>query len=602
MPAPNNSSESFYERYRRAKGLVYPAPGSWKKPFVRAQEELLVPKDALRVGEDPETGAPVYFLASDLDTHLHVFGASGRGKSFFLRKLGEQLLIRRKRTGEGLAIIDPHGSLADAALKLCLREGVPAEEILYIDLTNNQVAAFNPLRSDRDHAYGAALFVEAMTKVFGAEQSTQQPLTSDVIANIALVLLANQLSLAEAGFFLEATPENHAVRRQLLENVRDRDTVNFWKKVEGLPPKEQDAYTASAKRRFSYILRSPTVRRMVCHTQPGLDLWAAMNAGAIVIVNLARQGTQITLEQQRLLGTLFVQEVRSVAEMRKPDKSLPFTVLIDEFGDFVTPDAMRIFTGLRKFGLRCVFSHQDLEQLQLEVGDLRLQTAVIGVENKAVFGGGPEQDVLRITRQIYADFLDTEERKLEIYSTGFEPVPTPITLSGTSWSETTGESSDTGIQQVLDPDGEELSTSESSRTGASHARTESGNSHEAWTTFYRKFRELSSVQFRGVDEQAYRHMQRLHRQPTGRCMIVRRGKPPQPCLVPDMSLAEVQDAAREELLARVYAKPLYSPAESVDQAIERRSQALLRGPKPKPFKAAPVFEIPDIWVKREGEP
>jgi hypothetical protein len=595
--------KSFYERDRERRGLRYPSEADRERGYARPREELLVPEDLLRVGENPETAAPVGFQPSDLATHLHVIGGSGRGKSFFLRKLVSELLRRHEKTGEGLAIVDPHGTLAEFALDQCMARGDAfADQVVYFDLKHEtRVPVFNPLRRDLGTFYAANGFVEAIGKVFGAERTTENPLTSQVILNTAAVLLENGLSVAEAGFFLENSLENHAVRRLLLAKVGERKLRDFWEKVAGLPPREQDGYTASASRRFDYLLRSPSLRRMVGQTTPGLDLRALMDEGGIAIFNLAREGTDLTVEQQRLVGSLLIQEVRNVTERRTPDVSRPFTLIVDEFGDFVSADAMRIFTGARKFGLRCVLSHQDMEQLLLRDRDFRLHAAVLAIENKVVFGGGPTEDALKIAHQVYAGFVDTEERKLEIRSKGFKPVPTPTELRSRSSSRSTGrsggETSGRGSSETTSEGGDSASTSESSgdSSGWSEGETDSESVAEGWVTFYEEFEQLASVQFRSVEEQIFRHMQRLHRQPTGRCVVVARGKEPVPCEVPDMEIPRAQAAARQRFLERIFRKPMYLVAAEADGLIAARSTRLLA--EATAPKRTELEEPADLWTE-----
>jgi len=424
--------KSFYERDREAQGLKYPSAKERAREYERAREELLVPRSALRLGENPETGAPVWIRPEDLNRHLQVIGESGSGKSYFLRTLIEQLLEHRERTGEGFLVLDPHGSLAEFALEACVRRGPElAEQIVYFNLAEQErIPIFNPLRPDLDIFYVANSFVQAVVKVWGARSTMEKPQVAEVLLRTAEVLLRNKLSLAEARFFVEPTERNRDVRKLLLRNVPDEVVRDFWEKVDGLPLREQNEYTAPAGRRFDYILRSALLRRIVGQTLPGLDLARLMDQGGVAIFNLGCEGREITDEEQKLLATLLVQELKTVTMRRKADISRPFVAILDEFGDYVSPETMRILTGARKFGLRCVLVHHNLEQLVLDNYDYQLVAAVLAIKNKVVFGGGPVEETKKIADQVYSDFVDPEKRKLEIYTKSFKPVLTPV--KGTS--------------------------------------------------------------------------------------------------------------------------------------------------------------------------
>lgn len=588
--------ERYQEAARKAFGLRRPPSSAERR---RAQEiaraalhqrwlpapivtPVALPEHALLLGTHPETGEPVYLLPEQLATHLHVIGASGKGKSNFLRRLIEQLFAHHRRTGEGLAIIDPHGSLAEFALALAIGRGPEfASRVTYFDLLRSgRVPVFNPLRAQYGVAYSANCFVEAMAKVFGHANSTEQPLVAEVVEKTAAVLMLNGLSPAEAHFFLESTPQNLAVRQALLRAIpeSERHLRGFWERMGEHRPGEFDERAGGARRRFEHLIKSPTLRRIVSQTGAGVELREAMDSGGIVIFNLAREGTDVTLDQQALLGSLLIQEFRNVTERRTPDASLPFTLIVDEFGDFVSPDAMRIFTGARKFGLRCVFAHQDLHQLQLKNNDFRLHAAALAVENKAIFGGGTTDDQLTLAREAYGNYVDTEERKLELYSRCFEPRPTKVTLrsggeSVTAAVQSARNSSRSSQQRATGQPIETESEGESGGESASYA-SNSGWS-EAWVTFVREFRQLSSVQFRTIEEQIFAHQQNLRRQATGRCVIVTGRGAPTPCVIPHMALPTLSAQEREAFLALVFAKPMYLRPEDADRAIHERAMRLI---------------------------
>lgn len=584
---------NVYKRHRQEKGLSYPTTLDKTRAFRSAKEQLFVPKGALLFGENPRTGSPIYTLPKQLDTHLHVIGGSGRGKSFFLRRLIQQFFLHHDRTGEGIAIVDPHGTLAEYALDLCVERGAAfAEKVVYFDLKDeSQVPVFNPLhvaddRIDDGRAFLVAQsFVEALSKVSGAEKTTDKWLTSQVILNIAGVLLYNRLTPVEAPFFIEGTQENLRVRRSLLENVPKKQLRDFWAKIETLRVGEHDMYTAPAGRRFEYLLNTPPFRRILGQTTAGLDLRALMDQGGIAIFDLSRRhDAPLTLQSQGLFGALLVQEFRNVTEQRKPDVSRPFTLIVDEFGDFVTPDAMRIFTGARKFGLRCVLAHQDLQQLVGKDDDFRLHAGVLGIENKVVFRPETTADATKLAEEMYAGFVDTNKRKLELWSLNFEPVPTKVTLHARSTSTDSGESSggsrSTGASRTVS-DGDRSSNTEgessSDTWGRSSREGATESEHEAFVTMYKKFRQRSSVQFDAVADQIYRHMQALLHQPRGYCTVMLGHGEPQPCVVPDMTSKRPPDAAREAFLAKVYGKPIYLSAAEADQRIAERERRLLSG-------------------------
>lgn len=61
------------------------------------------PKDGLLLGTNLATSERGYITPAQLSTHMHVLGASGVGKSYFLESLIKELILH----GRGVCVIDP---------------------------------------------------------------------------------------------------------------------------------------------------------------------------------------------------------------------------------------------------------------------------------------------------------------------------------------------------------------------------------------------------------------------------------------------------------------------------------------------------------------
>ena len=62
-----------------------------------------------------QSGKQLFLDPSVRTTHMHVLGASGRGKSYFL----EHLIRQDIRNSDGLCLIDPHGALYEKVVSWC---------------------------------------------------------------------------------------------------------------------------------------------------------------------------------------------------------------------------------------------------------------------------------------------------------------------------------------------------------------------------------------------------------------------------------------------------------------------------------------------------
>jgi len=551
------------------------------------------PRDALILGRAHPTEAPVGIRASDLDTGLHVFGGSGTGKTNFEKHLADQLLKHRDRTGQGFGVIDPDGPLAEHVLAACIARGEDfADHVVYLTLARGDFAPiFNPLRQQPDwndparREEGIALctmrFVEAITKVYGHQAVTDQPLITEVVEKTVKVLLYSGLSLAEASLFVTAGHRETAARAQALEHAPD-GIRSFWHDIARMPVKDRRYEIGPAGRRFDHILDFPSIRRIVGQDLPGIDVQQIMDEGKILIVDLSIGGTGVTESGAQLLGALLVQEFRAATMRRAPDVSRPFYLLIDEFADFVSSDVMKVFDRARKYGLRVILAHQGLDQLILKDQDARLLAAVLRMRKKMIFGDGLVDDQLALARQAFSRFIDLNQRKLEVFHRGFAPQePEKVELE--HWAESDGEVPTESHQQThveswtADALASGGAIAEGETIGSAVARPHSvtRGASQTYITRFREYQELSSVQFETADNQLFRHMQGLIGQPQGRGTLVTGKEPPRQVQVPLVKSPKVSLDQRERFLKRLHDKPFYLPTIEADRRIEERRQKLL---------------------------
>jgi type IV secretory pathway VirB4 component len=86
------------------------------------------------------TGGPVAFSREERERHLYIVGKSGSGKSTVLFNLAMADIA----AGEGVAVIDPHGDLAEAII-----DAIPPErthQVCYLNVADTEYpVGFNPL-------------------------------------------------------------------------------------------------------------------------------------------------------------------------------------------------------------------------------------------------------------------------------------------------------------------------------------------------------------------------------------------------------------------------------------------------------------------------
>lgn len=120
---------------------------------------------ALHLGER-EDGTPLTLDPDARKTHMHVLGVSGRGKSYFL----EYLIRQDIKNGDGLCLIDPHGTLYHKIVAWCAEHPdlVNWEKLILFDATApGWCCGFNPLNfgEEADTSFSVDAMVSACAQV-----------------------------------------------------------------------------------------------------------------------------------------------------------------------------------------------------------------------------------------------------------------------------------------------------------------------------------------------------------------------------------------------------------------------------------------------------
>src|SRR5438105_9716980 len=87
-------------------------------------------------------GKSVRLDPADRNTHMHVIGSSGSGKSKFLEWMIRGDLDNR----QGFALLDPHGSLYEEVVNYCAHHVLDREVVLLNLSSPDHVIGFNPFQ------------------------------------------------------------------------------------------------------------------------------------------------------------------------------------------------------------------------------------------------------------------------------------------------------------------------------------------------------------------------------------------------------------------------------------------------------------------------
>jgi hypothetical protein len=312
-------------------------------------------------------GQPVVLLGADRARHLYVVGQTGTGKSTLL----EHLIAQDIENGEGVALLDPHGSTAEALLDHIPRSR--ADDVIYFNPADlEHPVALNPLarvEADRRHLVAEGVvtsFKNAWADSWGVR-------LEDILRKAVYALLeqegATLLSIARL-------LHDDDYRRRVSSRIKNPVVRRYWQDTyPGFTERYRAEAIAPVLNKVDAFLTNPVAQNILGQARGKLDVrHYVMDRKKIFIANLSKG--QIGEETAKLLGALLVSQFQLAALSRAdvPEcERVPFHLYIDEFQNFTTEAFATILSEARKYRLTLTLAHQYLEQLSPE-----LSAAVFG--------------------------------------------------------------------------------------------------------------------------------------------------------------------------------------------------------------------------------
>ncbi len=335
-----------------------------------------VPHEGILLGENVYRGArvPVRMKREDRRRHMYIIGTTGSGKSV----LQSNMAIQDIKNGEGIAVIDPHGTLVDAIL-----ENIPPErydDVIYFDPSDterpiglNMLEARTPMEADFAVQEMIAIFYKLVT-----DPSMIGPMFEHNMRNAMLTLMANPDfpgTLADIPrIFTDADFQKYSVRF-----VTDPIVRAFWEKemakTSDYHKSEMLGYLISKVGRF---VENSMMRNIIGQPKSGFNFREIMDSGKIFLANLSKG--KVGEMNSNLLGLIIVSKLQMAALSRAdtPEhQTRDFFLYIDEFQNFITDSIAIILSEARKYKLDLCMAHQYIGQLVVN-NDTKVRDAVFG--------------------------------------------------------------------------------------------------------------------------------------------------------------------------------------------------------------------------------
>ncbi|MFA7286983.1 MAG: CxxC-x17-CxxC domain-containing protein [Patescibacteria group bacterium] len=302
----------------------------------------------------------------DRRRHMYIIGKTGMGKSELLKQMVYSDIIG----GNGLAIIDPHGELAEAALDLIPSNRV--NDVIYVNPADLDFPiAFNILETVNPavkHLVASGL-VGVFKKIWA---DSWGPRLEYVLRNAILALLDYPGSTL-LGVLRILTDKTY--RKRVIEKIQDPVVRSFWvDEYSKYPDRFQAEAIAPIQNKVGQFLSNSLIRNVVGQVKSSIDIRDVMDNRKILILNLSKG--RIGEDTSALLGAMMITQIQLAAMARidiPESERKDFYLYVDEFQNFATESFANILSEARKYRLNLIIAHQYIEQL-----DEKVTAAVFG--------------------------------------------------------------------------------------------------------------------------------------------------------------------------------------------------------------------------------
>ncbi|MBD3327735.1 type IV secretion system DNA-binding domain-containing protein [Candidatus Peregrinibacteria bacterium] len=333
-------------------------PGDLPTPSNTKEDDLTL------IGRTNFRGSLQTFGIKTLDRrrHMYIIGKTGMGKSTLL----ENMIYSDIAAGKGVAVVDPHGDLADNVLNF-----IPSWR-------TNHVVIFDP--SDRE-------FPVAFNMLENVDPSLNSIISSGLVGifkkiyaeswgpRLEHILRNTILSLLEyPGTTMLGIPrilQDKEFRKKVVRKITDPIVKSFWEnEFEKMEPRQRVEAISPILNKVGQFLSSPIIRNILGQPKSAIDLRFAMDKKKIVIVNLSKG--KIGEDNSSLLGAMMITKFQLDAMTRAniPEKDREdFYLYVDEFQNFATDSFATILSEARKYRLNLTMANQYIAQMKDEVKD-----------------------------------------------------------------------------------------------------------------------------------------------------------------------------------------------------------------------------------------
>lgn len=310
------------------------------------------------------TETTIGITAAERERHMYVIGGTGNGKTTLL----QYQIVQDMRQGNGVAVIDPHGDMAETLLRYVPRERI--DDVIYFNPTDfERPIGVNLLELDQelegnDLLHEKDLITESIVsvfrKIFSDEDSGGHRIEYVLRNTIQTALTVEGATL----FTIYDLLNDPKYRLKIIRDLEDENLKNFWKHELGKAGEMQKVKMAAGiTSKIGRFLFSASAKRILGQQKSTINFVDIINDKKILICNLSKGS--IGEDTSELYGIMILAKLQLASLKRAMipiNERTPFYLYVDEFQNFATQSFVQMLSESRKYKLALIMAEQSTSQ------------------------------------------------------------------------------------------------------------------------------------------------------------------------------------------------------------------------------------------------
>ncbi|HEY5442232.1 MAG TPA: DUF87 domain-containing protein [Candidatus Saccharimonadales bacterium] len=310
------------------------------------------------------TATPIGLAAAERERHVYIIGGTGNGKTTMLL----YSIVQDMNSGKGVAVIDPHGDLAETLLRHVPESRV--KDVVYLNPDDLMYPIVINLLELKPGLVGDELLrekdliteatISVMRKIFSDDDSGGHRIEYILRNTIQTALTLEDPTLFTIFDLLNDTK----FRRKVVKSIEDKDLKNFWNNELGKAGEFQRVKMAAGiTAKIGRFLFSASAKRMLEQPHSTLDFDNILSSGKILICNFSKG--LLGEDTSTLFGTTILAKLQTAALRRarlSATNRRDFYLYVDEFQNFATMAFVQMLSEARKYRLFLTMAEQSTAQ------------------------------------------------------------------------------------------------------------------------------------------------------------------------------------------------------------------------------------------------